>query len=209
MGREVVDNAIIVQEIIHSMSRKKGRGGNMVIKIDLEKAYDRLEWCFIRDTLSLFKFPSHLINLIMSCVSSSLIAILFNGGALESFLPSKGIRQGDPLFPYLFILCMEVLGALIADKCNSKLWNPIKASRSGLAFCHLFYVDDLVILQEQIARIVWQLGRCWIYFAASLVKRLATRNPVSPQMWLLMPRQRCVTYWIFALLLHLGNILGS
>ena len=116
----------------------------MAIKIDLEKAYDQLEWSFIRDTLTLFKIPNHLITLIISCVSFSSISILFNGGALEHFLPSRGIRQGDPLSPYLFILCMEVLGAFIADKCYSKHWNPIKASQSGPAFSHLFFADDLV-----------------------------------------------------------------
>lgn len=118
-SRKRVDNAIIVQEIIHSMSRKRGRGGSLAIKIYLEKAYDWLEWSFVRDTLSLFKIPIQLVTLIMSCISSSSISILFNGGALEPFLSSRGLRQGDPLSPYLLILCMEVLGAFIADKCNS------------------------------------------------------------------------------------------
>ena len=69
-GRNGVDNAIIVQELIHSMSKKKGGNGVMAIKIDIEKAYDRLEWSFIRDTLKLFKLPDSLISLIMSCVSN-------------------------------------------------------------------------------------------------------------------------------------------
>ena len=111
-----MDNAIIVQEIIHTMARKKGKGGVMAIKLDLEKAYDYLEWSFIRDTLKVFRIPNNLISLIMSCTSSLAISILFNGGALEAFQPSRGIRQGDPLSPYLFIFCMEVLGALIEDK---------------------------------------------------------------------------------------------
>ena len=102
LGGKGVDNAIIVQEMIHYMSKKKGSSGVMAIKIDLEKAYVHLEWSFIRDTLSLFKFPEDLITLIISCVSSSSIAILFNEGALESFRPSRGIRQGDPLSLYLF-----------------------------------------------------------------------------------------------------------
>ena len=100
----------------------------MTIKINLEKAYDRMEWSFIRDTFTLFKFASQLISLIMSCVSSSSISILFNRAALEPFLPSRGIRQGDPFSPYLFILSMEVLGALIAEKCNFELCNLVKAS---------------------------------------------------------------------------------
>lgn len=84
-GRNGVDNAIIVQELIHSMSKKKGGSGVMAIKINLEKAYDRLEWSFIRDTLKLFKLLDSLISLIMSCVSTSTISVLFNGGALDSF----------------------------------------------------------------------------------------------------------------------------
>ena len=120
----------------------------MAIKIDLEKAYDRLKWSFIRDILALFKFPNHLTSLIMSCVSTSFISVLYNGGALEPFLPSRGIRQGDPLSPYLFILCMEVLGAFITEKCVSMLWDPIKASREGLAFSHLFFAEDLVLFAK-------------------------------------------------------------
>lgn len=130
-GRKGVDNAVIVQKLIHSMSRKKGRGRLVAIKIDLEQAYDRLEWSFIRDTLGLFKLANHLISLIMSCVSTSSISILYNGGALESFLPSRGIRQGDPLSPYFFILCMKVLGALITKKWDAKLWDPIKPQGEG------------------------------------------------------------------------------
>ena len=120
-SRQGVDTIIIAQELIHSMARKKGRGGVMAIKLDLEKAYDRLERSFIRDTLNLYKFPSRLVSLIMSCVSSSSISILVNGRALKPFYPSRGIRQGDPLSSYLFILCMEVLGALIEEKYKAKL----------------------------------------------------------------------------------------
>lgn len=110
LGRKGVDNAIIAQEIIHSANKKKGRLGHMIIKVDLEKVYDRLEWAFIREVLHGANLPSNLIRLIISCVSSTSTSILFNGGVLDSFQPSSGIQQGDPLSPYLFILCMEVLG---------------------------------------------------------------------------------------------------
>ena len=120
-GRKGVDNAIIVQEIIHTLSKKKGRVGYMAIKIDLEKAYDKLEWNFIRDSLIRANLPTDLIDIIMSCISSVSTSILFNGEALEPIYPSRGIRQGDPLSPYIFILCMEYLGQLIEGKCNAHL----------------------------------------------------------------------------------------
>ena len=83
--------------------------------------------------------PHNLVNLIMSYVSSVSTSILFNGGIAEPIFPSRGIRQGDPLSPYLFILCMEVLGHIIEDKCSEKSWVPVKSSQSGMAFSHLFF----------------------------------------------------------------------
>lgn len=90
LGRKGINNAIIVQELLHMLSIKKGKVRFMVVKIDLEKAYDRLEWTFVRETLALFKVSSFLSNVIMSCISSSSIEVLFNGGALEPFLPFWG-----------------------------------------------------------------------------------------------------------------------
>lgn len=79
----------------------------MTIKIDLEKAYDKLEWYFIRERLNQINMFEELIKVIMSCVSSVSTLILFNGRILDPIYPSRGIRQGDPLSPYLFILCID------------------------------------------------------------------------------------------------------
>ena len=91
-GRKGVDNAIIVQEIINSLSKKKGKVGYMALKIDLEKAYDKLEWSFIREVLIRANLPADLIDIIMSCVSTVSTSILFNGEAMELIYPSRGIR---------------------------------------------------------------------------------------------------------------------
>ena len=185
LGRRGTDNTIILQEIIHSMGRSKGGKGYMAIKIDLEKAYDKIEWGFIRDMLIHFNFSNNIIDLIMSCVTLVSTSLLFNGGCLESFLPSRGIRQGDPLSPYLFILCMEYLGHLIEGKCADKLWHLVKASRSGLAFSHIFFADDLVlfaradtgnchtineVLQEFCRRFGQTVSeaKSWVYFSPNV-----------------------------------------
>ena len=136
-GRRGIDNVFIAQKLFHTLDNKKGRVGFIDVKLDLEKVYDRLEWSFIHRVLQAFNFPPKLTKVIMSYVTTSSISILVNRGALESFEPSKGIRQRDPLSPYLFIVCMEYLGHLIKQKCLDGVWIPLKASRENLGFSHL------------------------------------------------------------------------
>ena len=122
--------------------------GYMALKIDLAKAYDKLEWSFIKSMLSRFNLPNSLIEIIMNCITTVTSSILFNGSSLEPFIPTRGIRQRDPLSPYIFIMCMEYLGQLIQDKCEEGVWGPVKASRSGPSFSHLFLADDLVLFAK-------------------------------------------------------------
>ena len=148
LGRMGLDNMIIVQELIYSLTLKRGKVGFLAVKIDLEKAYDRLEWHFILDMLLFFKIPESFIHVIMSCITTFSISILLNREKLEPFKPSRGIRQGDPLSSYIFILCMEFLSFLIHERCEESLWDPITAARSRLAFSHIFFADDLMLFAK-------------------------------------------------------------
>lgn len=71
--------------------------------------------------------------------------MLWNGEKLEAFKSERGLRQGDSLLPYLFVLCMEVLGQQIVNVVGSKVWKPVRISRGGLVLSHLFFVDDLFL----------------------------------------------------------------
>lgn len=99
--------------------------------MDLENAYDRLEWPFIYDTLRAVGFDENLCKLIMTCISSSSFRVLWNGTASESFEPTRGIRQGDHISPYIFTLCMERLHHIIQDAIEEGRWSPFRINTGG------------------------------------------------------------------------------
>ena len=96
-GRLSADNIVVVQEAVHSMKKKQGRKGWMLLKLDLEKAYDRLRWDFLEDTLRAAGLFENWVKRIMECVFGPSMCILWNGEKSEPFKPSRGLRQGDPL----------------------------------------------------------------------------------------------------------------
>lgn len=87
-------------------------------------------------------------TVVMKAISSSTIQILWNGVPSKKFKSVRGIRQGYPLSPYLFVLCIEWLGRLMHAQIDEGRWRPIRLSRPGPNLLHLFFADDLVIFYK-------------------------------------------------------------
>lgn len=130
-GRTTHENILLTQEIIHHMHISKRQLGLMILKLYLVKAYDRIRWDFIDDPMLVAGFRNQFRACIIHCIRSATIHVQWNGIPSEGFRPERGIRQGDPLSPYLFSLCMERLFHRIRAGVASKKWLPFRKRKMG------------------------------------------------------------------------------
>lgn len=144
--RLITDNSLIAFESFNYINKpRKHNNGFVGIKLDIAKAYDSLEWNFINNTLQAIGFPPNLVKTIMLCISSVTFSVLINGQPTDPFQPKRGIRQGDPLSPYIFILCAEVLSGMIARDQINGLITGISIATNAPPISHLLYADDIIL----------------------------------------------------------------
>nr|GEZ95299.1 RNA-directed DNA polymerase, eukaryota, reverse transcriptase zinc-binding domain protein [Tanacetum cinerariifolium] len=145
MDRQILDGPFILNEIVHWCKNKKKQ--SMIFKVDFEKAYDSVRSDFIDDILRRFRFGEKWCKWIQSCLYSSRGSVLVNGSPTKEFQFHKGLKQGDPLSFFLFILVMESLHVSFQRVVDASLFNGIK-SNSSLQISHLFYVDDAIFMGQ-------------------------------------------------------------
>lgn len=146
--RQITDNIVIYQEILHTLRCDKKKPSFMILKIDLEKAYNILDWEFVRDTLCDIGFNNDWVRNIMHYIETTRMYVLWEGMNLDWFKPDRGIRQGDPISPYIFVLCIERLSHMITEVVNRGDWKGIRVSNEGPDISHLFFVDDMVLFAK-------------------------------------------------------------
>ncbi|GJX27138.1 putative RNA-directed DNA polymerase, eukaryota, reverse transcriptase zinc-binding domain protein [Tanacetum coccineum] len=142
--RQILDGPLMVNEIIDWYKRKKER--LMILKIDFEKAFDSVSWDFLDQVLHFTGFGHTWRSWIRGCLSSAKASVLVNGSPTIEFNLQRGLRQGDPLSPFLFILVMEGLHVAIEDAINARIYTGAKLH--SLHVSHLLFADDVLLLGE-------------------------------------------------------------
>lgn len=145
-GKHIQDNILVVHEVMHSLlHQKKENQAGMAIKLDMAKAYDRVEWDFLIGMMAKIGFAPLFCSWIKECVSTVSFSILINGNPTGLIRPHRGLRQGDPLSPFLFLICAEGFSMLIRRALEHRVIHGIKLSRNGTSLTHLFFADDSVL----------------------------------------------------------------
>lgn len=145
-GRQISDGIVIANEVVLALQERRANG--VVIKIDFEKAFDRVRWEYIYEVMSNMGFDSKWILWIKELFQSSRISVLINGSPSDEFSPTRGLRQGDPLSPLLFNLVGETLTILLQKAVKENLIHGIKLSNSASPITHLQYADDVILFLD-------------------------------------------------------------
>eukprot|EP00253_Pinus_taeda_P020087 PITA_20087 len=178
-SRQIHEAIGLAQEAIHSIWSKHLKA--ILLKIDLSKAFDRVSWLYIKMILIHLGFPHAYISWIMACITSPTFSILINGSASPFFHSERGLRQGCPLSPLLFLLVMEGLSRLMESAKSSGDIRGLRISEL-CSLTHLLFVDDVLILLDgnvrdsrsfsKILKLFSAATGDWVWLVAKLEKRL-------------------------------------
>jgi len=146
-GHLITDNVLLVYELTHYLKSKgNGTEGAVAINLDMSKVYDRDEWGFLHSMMIKMSFKRQWGDLVMRCVSTMNYRIKVNGDHTEEITPQRRLHQGDPLSPYLFIICAEGLSAMLQWAERDRKIVGIKVCHVAPSVNHLFFADDSLIL---------------------------------------------------------------
>ncbi|KAL6580845.1 hypothetical protein OROMI_006768 [Orobanche minor] len=159
-GRNITDNILTAHEVTHDSSQSIT---NTIIKLDMEKAYDRINWNFIIQVMTRFGFSIVWINFIKTCISNCWFSILVNGQSAGFFRSKRGLRQGDPLSPLLFVVAVDYF-----SRCLDRLFNNNPSMfyklKKKVKITHLAYADDILIFTNVSTKNLHILKNCFSHF---------------------------------------------
>ncbi|KAK1677746.1 hypothetical protein QYE76_038594 [Lolium multiflorum] len=128
------------------VSKICGKEAFAAVKLDMSKAYDRVEWHFLEAMMLKMGFQRRFVELIMQCVTTVKYRVKVNGDLTDEMVPTRGLRQGDLLSPYLFLLCAEAFSSLLRKAEDDNLIQGVKICPLAPSISHLLFADDSLIL---------------------------------------------------------------
>ncbi|KAK3193517.1 hypothetical protein Dsin_024827 [Dipteronia sinensis] len=147
--RQIFDNILVTCETLHSLARKKsGNRGQMTMKLDMSKVYDRVEWPFLKSVMIKMNFPQNRINLIMDCISSANLSFLLNGRLVCYVSSSRGLMQGCLLSPYMFFLCADTFSCLVSKFERGGRILGFKCARGVPLISYLMFADNNILFYK-------------------------------------------------------------
>ncbi|XP_071712198.1 uncharacterized protein [Rutidosis leptorrhynchoides] len=161
-GRNILDGVLIANETLSFLKLKRGRG--FIFKVDFEKAFDTLNWEFLIEIMRIMGFGSKWRKWILTCFKSTSISIFVNGSPTSEFGLERGVRQGDPLSPFLFILATEGLNVLTKNAVAKKMFSGVEVGADKVVISHLQYADDTIFFgtwSESNVRSLLNLLKCF------------------------------------------------
>uniref|UniRef100_A0A803PHL0 Reverse transcriptase domain-containing protein n=1 Tax=Cannabis sativa TaxID=3483 RepID=A0A803PHL0_CANSA len=148
----------------------------MALKLDMSKAYDRIEWVFLEAMLKKLGFEEWWTCFLMKCVTSACYTVVHGNREMGPIIPSRGIRQGDPLSLYLFILCAKGLSTLLHRYENGGLIHSCKVANGAPHISHMLFTDDSYLYCKATMLEATRVQEILIKFEVASGRRLITQN---------------------------------
>jgi len=144
--RGMLESVLMANEVIEEVRRSRKSG--VFFKVDFEKAYNSVRWSFLLDMLHRMGFHRNWIRWVQGCLESASVSVLVNDSQTEEFRPFRGLRQGDPMAPFLFLVVAEGLAGLVRSALRENLLRGVKVGRAEVECCMLQFADDTLFMCE-------------------------------------------------------------